>query len=89
MKKVGEADIRTGAMAYVFWAILVALWWISSDPDSAPQQAALAGQALVLTCIPYTILSTLQRSQHEPARKRVEDASDRAQVGQQSSTERG
>lgn len=47
---------------FVIWAIGVAIWWIGSSPESAPQQAALAGQALVLVCIPYCALSVLQRS---------------------------
>jgi hypothetical protein len=46
---------------YIIWAILVAFWWVFTDPESAPQQAALAGQALVLIGIPYTILAIVQR----------------------------
>jgi len=47
---------------FLIWAAGVMLFWSFSTPDSAPQQAALAGQALVLICIPYCVLSVLQRS---------------------------
>lgn len=53
---------NVGAVLFVIWAIGVAIFWIVSTPESAPQQAALAGQALVLVCIPYCVLSVLQRS---------------------------
>lgn len=49
-------------LLFIFWAIGVALFWIGSTPESAPQQAALAGQALVLVCIPYCVLSVIQRT---------------------------
>lgn len=51
-----------GELAFIIWAVGVSLFWIVSVPESAPQQAALAGQALVLICVPYCVLSVLQRS---------------------------
>ena len=51
-----------GAIIYSVWALLVGLWWAQSGPESAPQQAAVAAQALVLVVIPYTITATLQRA---------------------------
>lgn len=48
---------------FIGWAILIMLWWAQAVPESAPQQAALAGQALVLLVGPYVIMSTLQRGQ--------------------------
>jgi hypothetical protein len=46
---------------FAVWAVLVFVWWVGSEPESAPQQAALAGQALVLLAAPYVIISTMQR----------------------------
>jgi hypothetical protein len=62
-------------LLFLVWTSCIALWWIGSSPDSAPQQAALAGQALVLICIPYCALSVLQRSWAAQERKRQETAS--------------
>jgi hypothetical protein len=50
------------AITYTIWAVLVLFNWVVSTPESAPQQAALAGQALVLSFIPYAIVSVFQRS---------------------------
>jgi len=47
----------------------VFLWWTMMEPESAPQQSALAGQALVLLPAPYVIVATLQRGH---ARERFE-----------------
>jgi hypothetical protein len=47
---------------FLIWAVGVSLFWLGSEPTSAPQQAALAGQALVLICIPYCVLSVFQRA---------------------------
>jgi hypothetical protein len=54
--------MKIAEILFIIWAIAVALFWVFSMPSSAPQQAALAGQALVLVCIPYCALSVLQRS---------------------------
>ncbi|MDR2857164.1 MAG: hypothetical protein LBV50_04880 [Novosphingobium sp.] len=47
---------------YAIYAGLVLFNWIVTSPESAPQQAALAGQTLVLAFIPYAILSVFQRA---------------------------
>lgn len=54
--------MKLGEILFIVWAIGVMLFWVSSTPVSAPQQAALAGQALVMICAPYCVLSVLQRS---------------------------
>ena len=46
---------------FFVWASFVAAYWVTSNPESAPQQAALAAQALVLVAIPYCALATFQR----------------------------
>lgn len=51
-----------GEFLFLVWAIIVGLFWLTSQPSTAPQQAALAGQALVLICIPYCVLSVFQRA---------------------------
>ena len=53
--------MRVIEVLFTIWALLVFAWWMLTDPTSAPQQAALAGQALVLLCTPYVIVATLQR----------------------------
>lgn len=54
--------MKVGEALFVVWTAVVAIWWIVSDPESAPQQAALAGQALVLVTLPYCVLAALQRA---------------------------
>jgi hypothetical protein len=61
--------MRVLEVIFAIWAILVFLWWVIMEPESAPQQSALAGQALVLLAAPYVIIATLQRSH---ARERFE-----------------
>ena len=55
--------MKLASRVFAVWAILVGIWWIISDPESAPQQAALAGQALVLLGLPYFLLAALQREE--------------------------
>ena len=57
----GGGATRLSEALFIIWAIGVSVFWIGSTPQSAPQQAALAGQALVLICIPYCVVSVLQR----------------------------
>lgn len=54
--------IRVAQVLFAIWAAIIALNWIMSNPESAPQQAALAGQTLVLLFIPYSVLAVFQRS---------------------------
>lgn len=56
--------MKTAETIFCFWFALVLLWWGISEPESAPQQSALAGQALVLLAGPYAIIATLQRSRN-------------------------
>lgn len=56
--------MKVAEIVFYLWVGLVAAWWVISSPESAPQQAALAGQALVLVCIPYTIVAVMQRARN-------------------------
>lgn len=59
MKRTG---LNLSELLFLIWTAVIMLFWAFSTPESAPQQAALAGQALVMICIPYCALSVLQRS---------------------------
>jgi hypothetical protein len=54
--------MRIAGIICAIWGILVFLWWAQTSPESAPQQAAAAAQALVLAGIPYMVVSLLLRS---------------------------
>ena len=54
--------MRVAGILCAVWGALVFLWWAQTSPESAPQQAAAAAQALVLAAIPYMVVSVLQRS---------------------------
>jgi hypothetical protein len=54
--------MRVVGIVSAVWGVLVFLWWAQTSPDSAPQQAAAAAQALVLAGIPYMVASLLLRS---------------------------
>lgn len=56
------------AIVYSIWAVIVFFNWFVSTPESAPQQAALAGQTLVLAFIPYAMISIFQRSANTNAK---------------------
>ena len=61
--------MRIAEIGFAIWAVLVGLNWLISNPESAPQQAALAGQTLVLLCIPYCIIAVIQRGQKPQSTK--------------------
>lgn len=71
MKRTG---LNLSEILFLIWAGIILAWWAVSVPESAPQQAALAGQALVLICIPYCVLSVLQRSWAARAEKHPQEA---------------
>lgn len=58
---------------YGLWALLVFFYWVMASPESAPQQAALAGQTLVLAFIPYAIISVFQRSRRDDSSDQKRD----------------
>jgi hypothetical protein len=64
--------VNIGELVFILWAVGVSVFWIGSSPESAPQQATLAGQALVLICVPYCVLSVLQRSRAARGAKDLE-----------------